>query len=65
MHAAAGDRSRCASCAKAPPDERGVTAAAFPERTVARFVGLGVRAGRVLVGNGGNCPAAPRGQRRG
>ncbi len=53
VHVAVDDRSRYAY-AEALPDERGVTTAAFLERAIARFAGLGVRVERVLTDNGGN-----------
>jgi len=53
VHAAAAGHSRYAY-AEALPDERGVTTAAFLERAISRFAGLGVRVERVLTDNGGN-----------
>ena len=63
VHVAVDDRSRYAY-AEALPDERGPTTAAFLERAIARFAGLGVRVERVLTDNGGNYPAGPSARRR-
>ena len=53
VHVAVDDHSRYAY-AEALPDERGVTTAAFLERAIAHFAGLGVLVERVITDNGGN-----------
>ena len=53
VHVAVDDHSRYAY-AEVLPDERGVTTAAFLERAIAHFAGLGVLVERVITDNGGN-----------
>ena len=53
VHVAVDDHSRYAY-AEALPDERGVTAAAFLERTLAHFEACGVAVERILTDNGKN-----------
>ena len=53
VHVAVDDHSRYAY-AEALPDERGVTTAAFLERTLAHFEACGIAVERILTDNGKN-----------